>query len=157
MSFPFWHKLKYIVEYFLFLFAFKHCVHHFSHALFYYFCIWEWFLVLTQNPHHSKWALCCFLLLCHRCDKNPACSLIWRFYSIYFLLFLHLNFEETFPQNSYSSSQNFKLEIFLTWVLCWLEGEKKCNFFSQLFLELPIFTVHLTFSGELRTRHFHAI
>ena len=50
MSFPFWPKFKYIVEYFLSLSAFKHCVDHFSHALFYFFCIWEWLLVLTQNP-----------------------------------------------------------------------------------------------------------
>ena len=81
--FPFWHKLKYIAVYFLFLFAFKHCVHHFSHTLFYYFCIREWLLVPTQNPHYSKWALCCFLLLCYRCDKNPACSLIGRFQCLY--------------------------------------------------------------------------
>ena len=69
----------------------KHCVHQFSHALFYHFCIWEWLLVLTQNPHHSKWALCCFLLLCHRCDKNPACSLIWWFQRIYSYLWILRN------------------------------------------------------------------
>ena len=56
----------------------KHCVHQFSHALFYYYCIWEWLLVLTQNP---QWALCCSLL-CHKCDKNPACRLIWWFQCI---------------------------------------------------------------------------
>ena len=62
MSFPFWHKLKYIVEYFLFLFAFKHCVNHFRHVYFIISASVNGFLCLlkihiTLNEHFVAFCL----------------------------------------------------------------------------------------------------
>ena len=87
-----------------------------------------------QQEKYNLWTLCCFLLLCHRCDKNPACSLIWRFQCIYFccsypwilrkwlykipMLRLIMLFQMGNLHHSYSLPG-----ILSTWVFCWLKGE----------------------------------
>lgn len=38
----------------------------------------------SAQIHTTKWAFCCYLLLCHICDKNLACRLIWWFVCINF-------------------------------------------------------------------------
>lgn len=112
-------------------FAFKHGVHHFSHTLFYYFCIREWLLV---HPCYSEWALSCFLLMFHRCNQNPACSLIWWFQFIDFCcsylwilrkgLFKIPMFDFHNAVANWISSPDLQSPGILgTSVLCWLEGE----------------------------------
>ena len=73
-------RLKYIVECFPFLFDIKHCVRHFSHALFYAIVSQMWQEYSLQR------------------DKTISVY--------FFVLCLSLNFEEMSPQNSYASSHN---------------------------------------------------
>ena len=82
----------------------------------------------------------------------------WRFHSIYFCcscLWILRKCLLKIPILRLKIS-NWKLEV-ISLLACAGWRENKCKFFSQLFFELLIFTVHLTFSSEIETRHFRAI
>ena len=114
MSFPFWHKLKYIVEYFLLLFAYKHCVHHFM--LHFIISASENGLLCLNNIHttlseHSV-AFCCCVI-----DVTRFLLAAWYDDFTAFIFVVHTT---EFWRNLFSEFLGFvlwccfKLEIFIT-------------------------------------------
>ena len=126
------------------------------------------YLIIYQNL--ILWLLIPFFRAICSCKIKQgcrACSLIWWFQCIYFccsylwilrkclfkIPMLHL----IMLLQIGNLHHRYSLLVYQAHGSCVGWRENECTFFSPFFFELPIFTVHLSFSSELGTHHFCAI